>query len=168
LFEGNPRKVTTSGKSYVQEDVEDVAFMSVYFDTGQMANFHSSWLDPQTIRRLTVVGDEKMAVFDDTKSSDKLAIHEKGAHETPPSRDLRQYDGSVDIYEGETVFPPTPSEEPLLRECRHFLDCIKKGDRPITDGYHAVEIINVLQAAEESMKAEGKPVEIELSKGDVS
>ncbi len=164
MFEGNPRSVSVYGRDFIQEDVEDVAFMSVGFDTGELANFRASWLDPNKIRRLTVVGQEKMAVFDDMVSRDKLAIHNKGVgsgfmQQTPDT--LPKSKDMMTSLEGDTVLPVIPSEEPLKNECAHFLDCIQNQKSPLTDSTHGVRVTNVLEAANKSIERGGERVSVE-------
>jgi predicted dehydrogenase len=162
LYDSEPVSVTASGQDFVQDGLEDVSFMTVHFENGELAHFHASWMDPQKVRRLTVVGDEKMAIFDDMKPSDKLAIHEKGVElsENGRSDDPSEVNCEPEIFKGSTFLPSISGEEPLYKECKHFLECIRDEKNPLTDGKHALKVIRVLEAADRSQKNNGKAIEI--------
>jgi predicted dehydrogenase len=131
--------------------VEDVVFATLHFPKGVMAHLHVSWLDPHKIRKVTVVGDKKMAVLDDMQATEKLRIYDKGVDFTPSYGD---YGESLSIRIGDIYIPKIDMSEPLKVECQHFLDCIEKGERPLTDGKTGLEVLRVLEAAEQSL-AEG-------------
>jgi predicted dehydrogenase len=151
LLGGQPDSVTASGHAYVREGVEDVVFATLHFPKGVMAHLHVSWLDPHKIRKVTVVGDKKMAVLDDMQATEKLRIYDKGVDFTPSYGD---YGESLSIRIGDIYIPKIDMSEPLKVECQHFLDCIEKGERPLTDGKTGLEVLRVLEAAEQSL-AEG-------------
>ncbi len=163
IFEGEPTKVSATGRSFIQPEVEDVAFVTVHYDSGQLANYHASWLDPHKVRKLTFVGDEKMAVFDDVEVNDKLAIHDKTANvnEEDPEEEVSDFAQYVTTHRGDTVLPSIPRGEPLKLECKHFIDCIEEDKTPITDGQHGLKVIQVLEAATRSLERDGKQVVIE-------
>jgi len=151
LLDGQPDSVTASGQAYVRKGVEDVVFATLHFPKDVMAHLHVSWLDPHKIRKVTVVGDKKMAVLDDMQATEKLRIYDKGVDFTPSYGD---YGESLSIRIGDIYIPKITMSEPLKVECQHFLDCIEKGGRPLTDGRTGLEVLRVLEAAEQSL-AEG-------------
>ena len=151
LADGNPSEVSARGEAYVRPGVEDVIFAYIRFDTGLAAHLHLSWLDPHKLRRLTVVGSQRMATLDDMALDRKLTIWDKG------------FDASADVY-GEYVTrsgaiwsPAVPSDEPLRLECEHFVDCIGTGARPRTGGVAGVGVVRVLEALQASLDAGGAP-----------
>jgi predicted dehydrogenase len=155
-----PNLVTATGQCYLQKDkgVEDVVFMNMHFEDGTMAHIHVSWLDPHKDRRLTVVGDKKMAVFDDASSAEKIWIYDKGVD---TKLDYNTYGEYLNLRFGDILIPQIPSTEPLKTECQHFIDCIKNRTTPRSDGRDGLRVSQVLDAAQRSLKMGGTPVKIE-------
>jgi predicted dehydrogenase len=160
LLEKEPTSVTATGRCYLQKDkdIEDVVFMNMHFDDGTMAHVHVSWLDPHKERRLTVVGDKKMAVFDDTRSAEKIWIYDKGVD---TKQDYSTYGEYLSLRFGDVLIPQIPSTEPLKTECQHFVDCVQNRKRPRSDGKDGLRVSKVLDAAQRSLKMGGSPVRIE-------
>lgn len=152
-----PLEVSATGKCYIREFVQDVVFVSLGFDKNVMAHIHASWLDPHKVRKFTVVGSKKMAVFDDMETSEKIKIYDKGF-------DWKQsygtYEAFLSIRQGDVRAPKFDMAEPLKMECRHFIDCVKDNKRPLTDGENGLEILKVLTAAQKSLEQNGRPVKI--------
>ena len=159
LFAELPTSVSARGSCYLQRDagVEDVVFANVTFPGGRMLNMHVSWLDPHKIRRITVVGSKKMAVFDDSLASEKLRIYDKGVRE--PS--YESYGELLSLRYGDISIPHLATSEPLRLECAHFADCVANDTRPRTDGESGVAVVQVLEAAQESLHRDGAPVSIQ-------
>lgn len=157
LLDGQPESVTASGQAYVRQGIQDVVFATLHFSKGVMAHLHVSWLDPHKIRKVTVVGDKKMAVLDDMQATEKLRIYDKGVDFVPSYGD---YGESLSIRIGDIYIPKITMAEPLKVECQHFLDCIEKGEQPLTDGKTGLEVLRVLEAAEKSLAEGSKSVRI--------
>jgi predicted dehydrogenase len=157
LLGGAPEYVTASGQSYVREGIQDVVFVTLHYTDRVMAHLHVSWLDPHKIRKITVVGDKKMAVLDDMQATEKLRIYDKGVDFVPSYGD---YGESLSIRVGDIYIPKIDMVEPLKVECRHFLDCITKGAEPLTGGEHGLQVLRVLEAAERSLKEGSKAIPI--------
>jgi predicted dehydrogenase len=157
LLGTQPEYVTASGQSYVRAGVHDVVFTTLHFPGNVMAHLHVSWLDPHKIRKITVVGDKKMAVLDDMQATEKLRIYDKGIDFTPSYGD---YGESLSIRVGDIHIPKIDMVEPLKVECQHFLDCIVKGERPLTDGECGLEVVRVLEAADRSLKEHSKAIRV--------
>ena len=157
LLGGQPEYVTASGQSYVRKGVHDVVFVTLHFKDDVMAHLHVSWLDPHKIRKITVVGDEKMAVLDDMQATEKLRIYDKGVDVVPSYGD---YGESLSIRVGDIYIPKLDMVEPLKVECQHFLDCITKGVAPLTDGECGFNGLRVLEAAEESLRQGSKAIRV--------
>ena len=158
LFGQTPKTASACGQCYVQEGtgIEDVVFANFTFPDGRMCNVHISWLDPHKVRRITVVGSKKMAVFDDMESAEKLRIYDKGV-DVP---DFVSYGESLTLRYGDIRIPDLPMGEPLRLECQHFVDCIEQGTRPLTDGPSGLAVVQALEAADKSLKQHGVPVPI--------
>jgi len=153
-----PTKVSAKGASYLQEDVEDVVFLTLEFLGGVMAYIHASWLDPYKVRRMTVVGSKKMLVFDDTDPLEKLRVLDRGASvsESPSSYG----DFLLQVRTGDVYMPRVESTEPLKIQCSHFLECVEKSRTPLTDAKEAHRVTRILEAASKSLEFKGSPVNI--------
>jgi len=158
LFGDMPTDVSARGSCYLQRGagVEDVVFANINFPGGRMLNLHMSWLDPHKIRRITVVGSKKMAVFDDVESTEKLRIYDKGVK----SVDYASYGDLLTLRYGDIQIPHVPMTEPLRIECEHFVECVEQDKQPLTDGASGLAAVQVLEAAQKSLKQSGAPVTI--------
>jgi predicted dehydrogenase len=156
LLERSPVSVTARGQSVLQPGVEDVVFLTLRYASGELAHLHLSWLHPRKERRLTVVCAQKMLEFDDV-SAEKLKIYDKGFDRLRPFTQFAEY---LTIRDGDVHIPSIAMEEPLRLEIRHFLDCIERGIEPLTSIASGVRVVAVLEAAEQSLRADGHPVPV--------
>ena len=145
LLNNIPIHVEASGGVYLQENkkIEDAVFLHLNFPSGIDANAHLSWLDPHKVRRITIVGDKKMAVFDDMEPRNKLSIFDKGIEWTEK--------GGISVRYGNINLPSIPLQEPLKTACEHFIDCVENGKKPKSDGKNGLEVLKVLKKAQESL-----------------
>ncbi len=150
-----PTDVAARGQCCLQKGVEDVVFLTMNFAGRAMAHVHVSWLDPHKIRKLTIVGDRKMAVFDDLEATEKLRIYDKGAQVTQDYNTFAEY---VGLRFGDITIPHIKVSEPLQIECLHFLDCVRKRKQPLSDGQDGLRVVKVLDAAQQSLRLNGEPV----------
>jgi predicted dehydrogenase len=140
-----PEEAVAHGQSYVREGVEDVVFCFLRFASGLSAHLHLSWLDPHKERRFTVVGSRRMATFDDMALEGKLTIYDKGFDE-----DARGY-GEYITRSGDIFSPRIPNLEPLRIECEHFVQCVRTGEQPRSDGESGLRVVRVLEALQDSL-----------------
>lgn len=159
----DPVSVSARGFSYVSPGVEDVVFMTLEFPSGVAANLHLSWLDPRKIREFTIVGSERMLVYDDVSADAKVQVYDKGVlrSEQIPPRDFGEF--QLRLRTGDVVIPSIKGSEPLREECVHFVRCIEDGTTPRTDGQNGLRVVRVLEAADQSLRASGRPVEVGLA-----
>jgi predicted dehydrogenase len=157
LLGRQPEYVTASGQAYVRPGIHDVVFTTLHYSDNVMAHLHVSWLDPHKIRKITVVGDKKMAVLDDMQATEKLRIYDKGVDFIPSYGD---YAESLSIRVGDIYIPKIDMAEPLKVECQHFLDCITKGEKPLTDGVCGLQVLRVLEAAERSLNEQSRAIRV--------
>ncbi|RMH59489.1 MAG: gfo/Idh/MocA family oxidoreductase [Bacteroidetes bacterium] len=162
FLDTRPVAVSATGQAYLQPGVEDVAFATVFFEDGRMAHLHTSWLDPHKTRTVTVVGSRKMAVIDDVAGTEKVRLYDKGVDRAPGAAadGYASYTESMTIRTGDIVIPRIDMEEPLRLECRHFLDCIRTGARPRSDGENGLRVVRLLEAARTSLKAGGRRISL--------
>ena len=155
LLGEEPDFVSASGAAYVTPGVHDVVFANLHFPSGRMVNIHVSWLDPHKVRKLTVVGTDKMLVFDDMQATEKIWIYDKGLGE--PGRALA-WGEDLRLRFGDITVPWVQMKEPLALELQHFLDCCDTGSVPRSDGRNGLAVVRILEAVDESMEAGGMPV----------
>jgi predicted dehydrogenase len=147
LLGEEPAECFARGESFVREGVEDVVFCYLRFPSGRAAHLHLSWLDPHKERRLTIVGSRRMATFDDMALEGKLTIYDKGFDE-----DVRSW-GEYLARSGERLSPAIPPAEPLRLECEHFVECIRTGTAPRSDGASGLRVVRVLEALQRSLES---------------
>jgi len=147
-----PKEVSTNGGNYLHPTIADVTFTNFTFGSGVRAHIFVSWLHPYKEQKMVIVGEKKMAIFDDVSPDQKLLLFphkiEWIKREPVPSRG-----------DGELV--PLVMKEPLLEECLHFIDCISHRKRPKTDGLEGLRVLQVLQACQSSLHEQGRPVLID-------
>jgi predicted dehydrogenase len=156
----DPDVVSARGGVYVQREkgIHDVAYLTFYFPNDVLADVRVSWLDPCKIRRYTVVGSEKMLVYDDIERENKILIYDKGV-EVPPYADTEE-EFHLSYRYGDIVPYPVKWVEPLRVECQHFLDCIRQGKEPRSSGRVGLKVVRVLEAAHRSLLNGGMREEI--------
>jgi predicted dehydrogenase len=146
-----PVLVTSTGGAYLQPNIADVTVTNIEFRTGVRAPVFVSWLHPHKEQRLVVIGSKRMAVFDDVRKQDKLLVYDQGVEFVNGEPVTRKSDG---------VAEPLEASEPLRRECSHFLDCMERRERPLTDGESGLRVLRVLEAAGRSLASRGAPAEV--------
>ncbi len=146
LIGEEPVECSAHGESYVRGGVQDVVFCYLRFPSGQVAHLHLSWLDPHKERRITVVGSKRMATFDDMRTEGKLTVYDKGFDEDASSW------GEYITRAGESFSPRLANAEPLRLECQHFIDCIREGRTPCSDGHSGLRVVRVLEALQRSLE----------------
>jgi predicted dehydrogenase len=153
-LDAEPEQVFAQGYSYIQPGIEDVVFITLDFPGGVGANVHISWLNPNKVRRMTVVGSHKMIVYDDVSPDAKIAVYDKGVTKKPnnvgPSLGRYETFGEFQLLlrAGDVLIPRLDFVEPLRVECMHFVECIRTEQRPLTDGYDGLRVVRALEAAQ--------------------
>jgi predicted dehydrogenase len=150
LFGAAPLSVQCRGQNIIQPDIADVVFAVLEYPGGRIAHAHVSWLDPHKSRKLVVAGSRKMVVFDDT-AEQKLVVHDKG---------FTRLGSSVTLRQGNVTAPQVEPGEPLTLEAQHFLDCIRTGRPPISDGASGALVVSVLEHGQRSLEQGGAVVAI--------
>jgi predicted dehydrogenase len=142
-----PFELDARGECYMRPGIEDVVFAYLRFPSGITAHLHLSWLDPHKERRLTVVGSQRMATFDDMVLERKLTIYDKGFDESTDSW------GEYITRSGDVTSPRIPNAEPLRLECEHFVHCIRSGEQPSSDGRSGLRVVRVLEGLQRALEA---------------
>lgn len=156
-----PVQVSARGETYLQHGKEDVAFLTLTYPGKVIASIHVSWLDPRKVREITVIGDRKMAVFDDLGGAWPIRVFDKQVMRKKYRHDYATFgEFNLIVKDGKEVTLPVRLQEPLECQCRHFLECIRKGRSPLSDGSNGLSVLRVLLAAERSLAQRGRPVTI--------
>jgi predicted dehydrogenase len=164
LLGSAPEWVAAQGTRHLHADVEDVVVATLGYPGGVLAHLHVSWLDPVKTRRVTMVGSRRMLVYDDVDADSRLKIFDKGADRLEPAASgatrYRLRDGSMQVAKLDPA-------EPLATELGHFIDCIRVGKRPDTDGWNGARVVAVCEAIDRSLAAEGArvPVTVPMAPG---
>src|ERR1041385_793741 len=159
LLEERPFSVCCQGNSHVTRGIEDVTMMYLNFAGNRCAFIQNSWLDPKKVRQMTVVGSRRMIVYDDTEPLEKIKIYDARV-EVPPHYDTFA-EFTYSYHYGDAYVPYIKQDEPLKLETQHFIDCIRSGARPVTDGRLGLEVVRILEASGDSLRQQGASVTLE-------
>ncbi|MCC7162700.1 MAG: Gfo/Idh/MocA family oxidoreductase [Anaerolineae bacterium] len=157
LLKNMPLSVSAHGATYVNPGVEDVVFALLNFPHNIIGHIHASWLDPSKTRQMTLVGSDKMIVYDDVDPEAKLKIYDKGVYKRGDAFGEFQ----LRVRSGDISIPKIDLTEPLKYECAHFLECVRENKTPRTDGESGLRVVRVLEAAQESLRRGGAAVKID-------
>jgi predicted dehydrogenase len=155
-----PRSVTATGAAHVPGHPVNMAYVTCFFEDSLLAHHHANWLAPVKVRRTLICGSMQMIVYDDLEPSEKIKVYDKGV--TLGTSPERVYETLVGYRTGDMWAPQFSLTEALRVEAHHFLDCIRNGTQPLTDGASALRVIRIIEAATQSLVLEGQPVKLSL------
>ncbi len=158
-----PTVVNCQGNAHVTSGIADVTNISLSFRRKRFATVQSSWLEPRKVREMTIVGTRRMIVYDDLETHEKIRIYDVRVERPPHHDTFAEFHYSY--HYGDIYIPYLKQEEPLKAECQHFLECIEKGQAPLTSGNEGLELVRVLEAASASLRAQGAPVTLRDARG---
>jgi predicted dehydrogenase len=161
VLPSQPYAVSATGVSHVPQEPENIAYLTLFFEGNLMAHIHVNWLAPVKVRRTLIGGSQRMIVYDDLEPSEKVKIYDKGITVNGNSAES-VYQMLIDYRAGDMWAPHLDMTEALRTEGLHFIHCIKQGDRPITDGEAGLRVVRILEAATQSIKQQGRLVELDL------
>lgn len=149
LLGKEPLSVSAHGTSHINPLIEDVAVVTLRFPENLMAIIHVSWLDPDKIRRITVVGSKKMMVYDDVQPTEKIKIYDKGIEKPKHYDTFAEFHYSYKY--GDIIIPNISGAEPLRTELNHFIDCIVNDKEPLSNGKNGLDVVKILEATQKSL-----------------
>lgn len=158
-----PCAVSATGLSHVPGGTENIAYLTLFFEGSQIAHIHSNWLAPVKLRRTLIGASRKMIVYDDLDQAEKIKIYDKGITLNRQQNPEKLYQALVGYRTGDMLAPQIDGTEALRREVDHFVQCIQNNEEPITGGNAGLRVVEILQAASESMAQRGRPVELRLT-----
>ncbi len=163
LLDRKPATVSVTGQSYLQKDIEDITLVNLRYADNTLAHLILSWLHPNKVRQLTIVGSQKMAVFDDVSTYAPLTIYDKGVEpeKVEPQKEWQTFgEFKMKIRFGNVSTPMLSPIEPLQEEINQFLSCILSDKEPVSDGKMGLDILSILEAADKSLRKGGREIEI--------
>jgi predicted dehydrogenase len=152
-----PSKIWAIGRDCIVKGIPDVAFVTMEFPSGTQAHLQLSWLAPSKLRRTAIVGSEKMLVYDDTENVEKVKIFDKGVHYKDPET---YGEFQLSYRSGDIWSPRLDTYEPLQVEMESFLEAVRTGKVEKSDGRTGLSVVRALEAAEESLKNQGRMISI--------
>jgi predicted dehydrogenase len=158
-----PCAVSATGLSHVPGGTENIAYLTLFFEGSQIAHIHSNWLAPVKLRRTLIGASRKMIVYDDLDQGEKIKVYDKGITLNGTQNPEKLYQALVGYRTGDMLAPQIDGTEALRREIDHFVHCIEQSEEPVTGGSAGLRVVEILQAASQSMAQRGRPVELRLT-----
>lgn len=160
LLDSSPRWVSAVGVNLLRNGREDVGFISLGYPGNVVAHIHVSWADPHKVREIVVVGSNRRVVFNEFNPVEMVRVFEKGITFVEPEP-ATYGEHQLLMRDGDIVSPRIEASEPLKNQCVHFIECVKHGIPPLTDGRAGTEVVRVMEAIDQSVALNGAPVQIE-------
>jgi len=157
VVQEKPSAITATGKEHFGRGLEDIAYITVFFDSNIIAHFNVNWLSPVKIRMTLIGGEKKMLVWNDLESDEKVKIYDRGVNIEDKEG---IYELLVSYRSGEILIPVVEKTEALKLEAEYFIDCIENNKTPINDGYAGLNVVRILEASDHSIKNNGKIVKL--------
>jgi predicted dehydrogenase len=158
-----PCAVSATGLSHVPGGTENIAYLTLFFEGSQIAHIHANWLAPVKLRRTLIGASRKMIVYDDLEQGEKIKVYDKGITVNNHQNPEKLYQMLVGYRMGDMIAPQIDGTEALRREIDHFARCIEQQQEPVTGGAAGLRVVEILQAASQSMSQRGRPVELRLT-----
>ncbi|MCB1097968.1 MAG: Gfo/Idh/MocA family oxidoreductase [Verrucomicrobiae bacterium] len=156
VFGASPLTVNCQGNAHITKGIEDVTNISLSFPDARFATVQSSWLEPRKVRQTTFVGSKRMIVYDDLQPLEKVRVYDVRVERPPHYDSFAEFQYSY--HYGDSYIPRLKHEEPLKVQSEHFLDCIRTGNSPISDGYQGLELVRILESCSQSLGEGGGPI----------
>ena len=158
VLPGRPRAISATGVGHVPGEPENIAYLTLFYDDNLIAHIHVNWLAPLKVRRTMIGGSEKMIVYDDIEPSEKIKVYDKGLTLNGQGNGESVHKLLIGYRSGDMWSPQVELTEALRTESTHFVRCIERGERPLTDGAAGLRVVELLEAANQSMKEQGRLV----------
>ena len=158
-----PCAVSATGLSHVPGGPENIAYLTLFFEGSQIAHIHANWLAPVKLRRTLIGANRKMIVYDDLEQSEKIKVYDKGITLSNQQNPEKFYQMLVGYRTGDMLAPRIDITEALRHEIDHFVQCIQQQQEPMTGGNSGLRVVEILQAASQSMAQHGRPVDLRLT-----
>lgn len=162
LLDGLPVEVSAQSQRFLSHSLDDVGFITLKYPKDILAHIHVSWLDPKKIRETTIIGSKKMLVYDDISVEEPIRVYDKKVMRKKYEKAYNSFEEfQLIIRDGRMSVPKVKAEEPLKKECQHFIDCVREDRRPLSDSYEGLNIVRILEEIDKSSsEARGNGVKI--------
>jgi predicted dehydrogenase len=156
IIDEQPVAVSATGSSHVAGAPENMAHITLFFDSSCVAHVNVNWLSPVKVRKTLIGGSKKMIVYDDMEPTEKIKVYDKGVTVEGSAEKAHQL--RIGYRAGDMWAPHVPTSEALQSEVEHFVDCVRNGATPLCDGLSGLRVVEVLEAATRSVSGQGRPV----------
>ncbi len=156
LLQRLPLSLSAFGSTHANDQIEDVAYLNLDYGGGLIANFHVNWLSPVKVRQMIIGGSKRSLIYNDLDASEKIKVYDRGISVAKTQEERHKV--LISYRSGDIWAPNVPTIEPLSRMTSHFADCIRRGKDPITNGQAGLRIVRILEAAQRSIKAQGRRI----------
>ncbi len=160
LLDEHPVAVSASGTNHFPGTPENLAYITLFYDSGTIAHTNVSWLAPVKVRQILIGGSKKMIIYDDLEPSEKIKVYDKGVSFTDDPKQIHEM--RVGYRTGDMWAPKLAGTEALSVGSEHFVDCIEHGKVPETDGHLGLRVVELIEAATSSMRGKGETVYINV------
>lgn len=161
IFDFKPVAISATGARHVPGQLDNIAFLTLFYESSFIAHIHVNWLAPIKLRKTLISGNQKMIVFDDLEPSEKVKVYDKGI--SLNNSDAKYKDMSINYRTGDMLSPKLDMTEALTIEANHLVDCITNSKRPLTDGHMGARVVKVMEAASKSLAEKGKLINLDLN-----
>jgi len=158
LLNRSPRAIAATGVAHFDSDIENIAYISTYYDDNLLGHIHVNWLAPVKVRKTLVSGSKKMVIYDDMEPHEKIKIYDNGVNISPDKNQI--YDYLIQYRTGDMIAPKVDLTEALVKVTREFQNAVNENRAPHTDGYAGLRVVKILEAATQSLRANGQLVEL--------
>ncbi|MFH1046618.1 MAG: Gfo/Idh/MocA family oxidoreductase [Candidatus Omnitrophota bacterium] len=158
LLDALPVSVSALGGSFLRKPKHDVVFVNLTYPQGIIGNVHASWADSNKVREIQVIGSRARVVFDDLNNLEKVKLYKKGVSVDKSYVNYGEF--QLLLRDGDILSPKIDAEEPLRLQCQHFLDCIRKNKKPLTDGENGAQVVKVMNAIDKSLRLGARMVKV--------
>jgi len=158
LLDKQPNKVSAVGVSHLKKNFQDLAFISLFYDSNVVGNIHISWVDSNKLRQVAVIGSKARILFDDLNPLERLRIFEKGVSLDKPYATFGEF--QLLLRDGDIISPKVAPEEPLRNVCLEFIHSLETGKKPLADGTNGLQVVRAMCAIQKSIEREGAPVSL--------
>jgi len=158
LLEKTPVSLSATGGSFLRKPRQDVVFINLVYPGGIIANIHASWADSNKVREIQVIGSRARIVFDDLNNLEKVRLYKKGISVEKSYANFGEF--QLLLRDGDIISPKVDPQEPLRLQSQHFIDCVKRGKRPFTDGKNGAQVVKIMNAIDKSLKLNGRIVRL--------
>ncbi len=159
VLEKTPLSLVATGAVHSNNQIENMAYISMELEGNILAHIHVNWLAPVKVRRTIIGGSKKMLIYDDLEPDEKIKIYDRGVDISNTNK-RGIYKTLIEYRMGDMYAPTIEKTEALAQECEHFIQCIQEGTRPITDGYEGLKMVRILEAIEMSLRKGGQRIKL--------